>query len=108
MLQESKDIKSGKLKLVIKGDNRIDLIEQYENIDSLQAINTQESDGTPNFYKMTNGFRELLKKLSIPIDLSETNVSLLGLISFKYRVEPETRADLRFKLKGEVKELQPA
>ena len=53
-----------------------------------------------------NQFQELFKKLSIPIGLSDVNVSLLGLISFKYKVESETRSNVRIKLKEETKELQ--
>jgi hypothetical protein len=82
------------------------LLKECKNIKFEKISLTQGFERMPTFHKMAGALRELLRKLSITIDLNETSVDLLGLISFKYRVESETRADLRFKLKGEVKELQ--
>ena len=90
----------------IENRKNSDVLSKQPGKPSISVPVELEPNRVPNYYKMTESFRELLKKLSIPIDLTETSVSLLGLISFKYKVEPETRSDFRFKLKGEVKQLQ--
>jgi len=80
-----------------------------ETVDILLAIYLQvlESVKEENIFKaLLNKFDEFAKIFKQEIKVEETGVSLLGIISFKFRVEPESRAAVRQGLFYQIRELQ--
>ncbi|MCP4350008.1 MAG: AAA family ATPase [Desulfobacterales bacterium] len=80
-----------------------------ETVDILLATYLQVLEsvsGDRQFKPLFDKFDELVKLFKKEINLETTDVKVLGLLSFKFKVEPESRATIRKKLFDRVQELQ--
>ncbi|MCP4349950.1 MAG: AAA family ATPase [Desulfobacterales bacterium] len=80
-----------------------------ETVDILLATYLQVLEsvsGDNRFKSLFDKFDEIVKLFKKEINLEATDVKVLGLLSFKFKVEPESRATIRKKLFDRVQELQ--
>ncbi|MCP4110713.1 MAG: AAA family ATPase [Desulfobacteraceae bacterium] len=80
-----------------------------ETVDILLATYLQVLEsvsGDNRFKSLFDKFNEIVKLFKKEINLEATDVKVLGLLSFKFKVEPESRATIRKKLFDRVQELQ--
>lgn len=70
----------------------------------MRVLESVERDG--KFRPLFDKFDELIKLFKKEINLEGGGFKLLGLLSFKFKVEPESRAAIRKKMVDQVRELQ--